>query len=333
MPATVEFLNNLERAFKKGDVDEVIALGVRMLHMGWFGRLDWFLNRFNRMLKNLTPEQMEKLNRERFPNLFYVVMYVIRDMRPKKALPYIRSRHNLIERRIFHEYLGNHPRAHHYLRRGEKEMNLVGFWTDVRKIYYRLYRGLRVNVNDVEKLETTEDEIEFVAQVITKNYAIGLYHLLVGDISLETFGRIKKAVMFGLSENYDHTTSRLLQVFIPLAVMIGKEGTAKNLLNAAISTARTEKNRYMHEWFSIYRIALNLPFIENEKEVGDLLKRRIRFYMQRGYRGHEVLARTTLHFLSPVSHRNLRRIKEIRDKYWHHHTVRIVEVLTGQRLI
>jgi hypothetical protein len=329
MPASVEFLNELERAFKRGDINEIISLGVRMLHMGWFGRMDWFLDRFNSILKDLSSEQLEVLNRERFPNLFYVVMYVIRDMRPKKALPYIRSKHNLIERRIFHEYLGNHPRAYFYLRRGEKEMGLGGFWADIRKFYFRLYRGLRINVGDVENLQTSEEELEFIAQVITKNYTIGLYHLLVGDISLNAFNRIKKAVMFGLSENYDHTTSRLLQVFIPLSVMIGKEGVTRNLLNAAISTARTEHNRYMYEWFSLYKIALEPWDVDRYEE---LLKRKIRFYYQKGYKGHETLARTILYLLEPKASRHLRRIKDLRDKYWHHHTVRFAEALTGQRL-
>ncbi len=324
MPATVKFLEELDRAFKRGDVNEVIKLGVRMLHMGWYGKLDWFLERFNRMLKDLSPEQVEYLNRERFPNLFYVVMYVIRDMRPAKALPYVRSKKNLIERRIFHEYLGNHPRAHHYVLRGEREMGLTGFWTEIRKLYLRLYRGKEIQLSEVEALETTEDELEFVAQVITKNYTVGLYHLLRGEVPEDTFERVRKAVMYGLSENYDHTTSRLLQVFIPMAIVRGKGALARRLLNAVISTARTEKNRYMYEWFRLYDAAL-------AGEVGDV-KRRIRTYRERGYLGHEVLGRTVLQLLGRGSNHNLRRIKEIRDKYWHVHTVRFAEVLTGHTL-
>lgn len=324
MPATVKFLEELNRAFKRGDVDEVINLGVRMLHMGWYGKLDWFLERFNRMLKDLKPEQADYLNRYKFSSMFYVIMYVIRDMRPEKALPYVRSGENVIERRIFHEYLGNHPRARYYLLRGEKEMGLGKFWTAIRKLYFRLYRGKEIRIEDVEALETSEDEMEFVAQVIMKNYTVGIYHLLKGEISDETFEKIRKAVMYGLSENYDHTTSRLLQVFIPLAVMTGREGLARRLLNAAISTALTEKNRYMYEWFKLYEAALT-------GELGNI-KRRIRTYRSRGYLGHEVLARTVLQLSGGGSWANLRRIKEVRDKYWHVHTVRFAEVLTGSAL-
>ncbi len=324
MPATVKFFEELERAFKRCDVDEVVELGVRMLHMGWYGRLDWFLERFNRMLKDLSPEHLERLGQRRFPDLFYVVMYVIRDMRPEKALPYVRPKGNLIERRIFHEYLGNHPRAYHYVLRGEKEMGLGGFWTEIRKLYLHLYRGKDIRLERVEALETTEDELEFVAQIITKSYTVGLYHLLKGDVPEDTFNRVRKTVMYGLSENYDHTTSRLLQVFIPMAVMKGKGTLARRLLNAAISTARTEKNRYMYEWFVLYDAALT-------GEVGGI-GRKVRTYRERGYLGHEVLGRAVLQLVGRGSSHNLRRIKEIRDRYWHVHTIRFAEILTGRVL-
>ena len=325
MPATVKFLEELERAFKKGDIDQIISLGVRMLHMGWLGKLDWFLERFNSILDDLSSEDLKKLERERFPELFRVIMYVIRDMEPEKALPYIRGSKSLVEKRIFHEYLGNHPRAYHYLRLSEREMGFRGFWVEIRKMYFRMYRGQRVKIEEVEALETSEDELEFVAQVITKGYAIALHHLLFGDISPETFARIKKTVIYGLSENYDHTTARLLQVFIPLAVEVGRVGLARRFLNAVISTSQTERNRYMYEWFTMYRMAMG-------EGDGDILKRKIAFYMDKGYKGHETLARSIYYLLGNRNRDNLERIKELKEKYWHYHTVRFAEALTGRPL-
>ncbi len=325
MPATVKFLEELERAFKKGDIDQIIPLGVRMLHMGWLSKMDWFLERFNRLMEDLSPEDLKKVEENRFIILFKVVMHVVRDMEPDKAIPYLRDPEALIERRIFHEYLGNHPRAYYYLRRGEKEMNLTGFWADIRKIYMRIYRGQKVRIEEVEALETSEDELEFVAQVITKAYTIALHHLLFGDISTETFDRIKKAVIYGLSENYDHTTSRLLQVFIPLAVEIGRVGLARRFLNAVISTSQTERNRYMYEWFTMYRMALE----GGDREV---LKRKAAFYQDKGYKGHEVLARSISHLLGGGDEDNLKRIRELKERYWHHHTVRFAEALIGKPL-
>ncbi|NPA79595.1 MAG: hypothetical protein GXO29_00900 [Thermotogae bacterium] len=320
----MRFLEELDRAFKKGDVDAVVALGVRLLHMGWYSKLDWFLERFNEMLRYLPPEERRRVQEnELILNLMHLVMHLVRDMEPERALPYVRPKGSMIERRIYYEYLGNHPRAYHYLLRYERETKIKSFWLEIRKIYMRMYRGGRVSLREIERLETSEDEVEFVAQIITRGYAVGIYHILKGEIDGDTFGEIKRAVMYGLSENYDHTTSRLLQVFIPLSLMRGEERVARTYLNAAISTAQTEQNRYMYEWFGMYDLALR----------GDVepLRERARLYEEKGYIGHEVLARAVSGLIGG-GREELERAKALSDKYWHRHVLRYAEVLTGRNL-
>ncbi|NPB04128.1 MAG: hypothetical protein GXO39_06925 [Thermotogae bacterium] len=320
MPATVSFFRKLENAFKRQDLDEIVALGVRMIHMGWYSRLDWFMDRLIALYSTLPPEKRKKLNEERIINLFYVAMYVLRDMEPDKALPYIRGKESLIEKRIFHEYLGNNPMAYRYLLKFAKT-SPPNFWVDIRKLYFRIYKGSKINPKDLENLQTSEDELEFVAQVIMKGYVLALYHLLYEEISEKVFEDIKRILLYGLSENYDHTTARLLQVFVPLAFSLGKETLARKLTQAAISTAETEKNRYMYEWFNLYSMAL-------ERKNG-LLKDKIVLYRSKGYIGHEVLALTVLRALEGENPELNGRLKHLIDRYWHRHTFKMANILSG----
>ncbi len=314
MPATSEFLSELELAFRSENLERIILLGMKMMNMGWYGRMGEFLNRLERILEKVPKEERERLEVDENLQIFNTVRYLLSELSPEKARPYLKNDWSCL---VFYEYVGDHPKAFEHFQR----LNLKDFWGKVRAIYFRMYRGEEVEIEEIEGLEPSDSVPEFVVQVLAKAYTKGLHMVLEGDVGEERFEEIRKAVMYGLGENYDHSVFRVMQVFIPLAVLIGRVGTAKRFVEAAISTASLEKNRYMEEWFKLYRKALL-----GEREG---LRESVETFKEKGYIGHEVLARSIAFNLGVDTDENSRVSEDLSKRYWHRHVLRYAEVLSG----
>ncbi len=146
-----------------------------------------------------------------------------------------------------------------------------------------------------------------------KGYTGCLYNLLKGVRDSETLSDIHKTFISGLNEGYHHTALRLLQVFIPYMVFMGMRGKAITFINVAIDTAKTSKNRFMNEWFMLYKWAV-------EGFEADILKRKLRFYIKNRSIYHTLMA----HYLLNGSNDKIRKYI---DKYWHTHTHKFISTL------
>jgi hypothetical protein len=114
-----------------------------------------------------------------------------------------------------------------------------------------------------------------------------------------------------ISENYDYDLLRLLQVLIPYLMFLGRRGTAERFIDVAINTAKTDKNLYAYTWFKIYSAILRGDRGYLERVKGRFEKRRFIY--------HTVLCKYALG----------EDVEDLKEKYWHHHTVKFVDALKG----
>lgn len=303
MSGLIYLLNEIEESFKRGDKERTYDLGVIMAHMGWFNRLDWFI----------------KTYKDRFGDggldWFKEVKYTISVMNYTKAKKYAK---NVPTKRIFYEYMGINPLAYRYsLKEAENSSDdeIVKFWKPLKNVYFKIYRGESVLYDEVFSIEIISERMDTIAQIIMKAYIRTLYCFMTETKSRDVLEESIKVLNNGLKEGYHHTALRLLQVLIPYMVFMGLRGKATQLIDLAINTAEVSNNRYMYEWFKIYRWALK--GFKNE-----VVKKHLVFYSKNRYVYHTLM---TSYLLNPDD----KRIEKYTEKYWHKHTLKYIKTLFG----
>ncbi len=303
MSGLAYLLKEIEESLKRGDRDRAFNLGVFIAHMGWFNRLNWFIKSY----------------KERFGDegldWFKEVKYAISVMNYGKAKGYAKS---ITTKRILYEYLGINPLAYRYSLKELSEYThpeIEKFWTPLKKLYFKIYKGEGVSRDEVFSLEIYESEegLNVVPQIIMRAYIRILYCLITGTESREVLEEAIRVLNSGLKDGYHHTALRLLQPLIPYMVFMGLKGKTTQLVDLAINTAEISKNRYMYEWFKIYGWALK--GFERSR-----IKKHLSFYSKNRYVYHTIM---TLYILNP----NDGRIGKYTQKYWHKHTLYYIKTL------
>ncbi len=147
--------------------------------------------------------------------------------------------------------------------------------------YYVIIKKEKFDRVNAELIEQINEGLEMTALV--KSHILSCA-AVVGVRDPEDIAEdILKNVKMGMEKNYDHITLRILTAFIPVLFSIGKGTLARGLVRSAIYTSRTERNRYMYEWFSLYD-----RVIRGRTEG---LEERIKIFAGRKYVIHEVIAR------------------------------------------
>jgi len=299
MSNLIVVLKEIEEAFNSRDKDRAYSLGVKMAHLGWFNRLSWFIK-----------EYTKRFGRTEDVCWFKVVKYVISRMDYYKAIKCV---NNVPTKRILYEYLGLNPLAYRYSIKefGEDNSEWREFWEGVKVAYFKLYKGESVDYEEIERLKVVEGPFEIPAR-LTKSYVKCLYNLMNEREDMDTFKETQRILSFSIKEGYHHTALRVLQAFIPYMVFMGFKDRAGIIINTAIDTAKSSANRYMYEWFVIYKHAL---------EGREIEKKRVRFYVKNRYVYHTLMSYYTI---SP----NDPRLDKYARKYWHKHTLRFIKLLT-----
>ncbi|MEO0138776.1 MAG: hypothetical protein ABIL16_04115 [candidate division WOR-3 bacterium] len=308
MPISDDFLKGFMRTLETGTKDDLAELGLKIAHFGWFKRLKMVINVYEK-----------RFGGDELSDLMSVVYYTISKMDSKRAYKHTNGKGEFYYRckRIFYEYLGYNPLALKYDRLARKQYPQQStFWRDVREKYFILYKG------DFDKfvgLEPSEDDIEYISQLAIKTYAEGIYNLLLGRGDESYLKKALRVLNLTLSENYDHDSLRIMQVLIPYTVFMGKGQIAKRLIKSAIDTAKTERSLYMFKWFEIYKAILS-------RDENYLKFWADKFYNRR-FLYHEVMCKGALLLMGYKEYGE--RVEIIKNKHWHKHTLKFVEVLYG----
>jgi len=234
-----------------------------------------------------------------------MALALLSGMDSKRAYRYLKTLRSYGERnafviysahRYFYEYLGHVPLAYKYLNRmynlfnrnPDRPENIA--WKGCREVVYLLCLGRTSGspepaMADCEvPLKNSGGTQEASEMTLLVNAHVLSYAALMGLKEPEEIAEtVLKRVKMGMERNYDHITLRILRAFVPILHYLGHTSLAKGLIRSSIYTAKTERNRYMYEWFRLYEMA-----VERRPEN---LERRIRIYESRKYVAHEILAR------------------------------------------
>jgi len=297
--------------------------------------MEWFVREIARLYRTYGDELSPSL-KEAFKLAilyFRLSSNLIGRMRSREAMRYLKRLERIgneytvsSAKRLFYEYLGHYPLAYRYLNRSIKmapEESPV-MWPDCRKAVMLVCGGRdprRMGMDlegcgnpEVPEMFKDTEEMTFLVQAHVKSYLT-----LAGLEDPEaTIPMVLQRIKFGMERNYDHITLRILQSFVPVLVQ-HRRALAWSLTKAALSTARTERNRYMYEWFKIYDSALSGD--------PDRLVRRIEFYARRKYVSHEILARRVAYRMGISPDENRRISQEKAERYWNLCVVRMADNL------
>ncbi len=288
--------------------------------------MGWYLNRLKGVLRNYGKEMPEDIRGAFDQAITYYSMSksLIGDMDSLAALRRIKDMekygnpymtYNSL--RLFYEYLGHSPLAYKYLMRAVRISgpNARVLWVDCRRAFFLTCGGRNpleygIDVEGCGEKDLPEDsDIKEVPEMtlLVKAHILS-YTALMGYRNPEgVVGTVLERVRMGMDRNYDHITLRILRAFIPLLLYLGRKTLARGLVKSAVYTARTERSRYMYEWFRLYEMAL-----EGE---GDGLERRIERYRRRKYVSHEILARSVAAHMGIDAERNRRVAEEKAKRY------------------
>ncbi len=348
MPTTSEFLKDLEMAFRSfspedhSSVFRLINMGLVMHNMGWWSRMGWYLRGLKEVVRNYKDEMPEDMRRAFRQAITYYSMSkkLIGDMDSLAALQKMRGVERYgnpymtyNSRRLFYEYLGHAPLAYKYLMRAVRVSGPEArvLWVGCRRAFFLMCGGrdpsdYGIDVENCDDEDLPEDpEIKEVREMTLLVRAhILSYAALMGYLAPEgVIDTVLDRVRMGMDRNYDHITLRILRAFIPVLLSVGRRAMARGMVKSAVYTARTERSRYMYEWFRLYEMAL-----EGE---GSGLKRRIERYMRRKYVSHEILARGIAARMGIEAEQNRRVAEEKAKRYGGLCFLRISEYLYGDR--
>jgi len=295
-----------------------------MHNMGWWSKMGWYLRELVRILEEYRDEMPENMERDfrQAINYYRLSFNLIGRMDSRKALKHLKKIERYDDpyftynaRRLFYEYLGHTPLAYKYLIKAiEVAPEGTGIlWEDCRKAFLLMCAGRDPASKGIE-IERCENR-ELVEQIneglemtaLVRSHILSCAAVVGVREPKEIAEDILKNVKMGMEKNYDHITLRILTAFIPVLFSIGKGTLARGLVRSAIYTSRTERNRYMYEWFSLYDRA-----IQGRTEG---LKRRIKVFAGRKYVIHEIIARRVAYRLGVNPDENLKVSREKARKY------------------
>lgn len=330
MPATSEFLKELEfriRSFSPKDEDNVLALlnlGLIMHNMGWWNRLRWYLRELKRIMRECNlPEEM-RLGFKKSIHHYHLSLHLIGDMASLKALKHLKKLLEFKDEdpyfvhgalRLFYEYLGHAPLAYKHLLLSVRysEPGRVVAWVGCRRAFFLMCggrdpaeEGIDIDNCEGEELKGNVKELPEMTALV-KAHILSYATLMGLKEAGEVADRIFRSVKMGMERNYDHITLRILRAFIPVLITLRMRSPARNLVRTAIFTAKTERSRYMYEWFKLYSMA-----IEGNVEG---IERRIEAYARRKYVAHEILAREIAHRFGVSPQENHRIAQEKAERY------------------
>ncbi len=299
MPIPEDFFRKMKTILENGDKEEIYDLIDNLVHYGWFKRFGEVLRTYKR-----------RFGRDEINDLWFVVYFLFSRMDSRRAYRYANGKGEFYYRakRIFYEYIGDNPRALKYNILAKAQWQGSKFWTEVREKIFPLYRG---RVEDYPGLNPAQEDFGYLSQLAIKSYADGIYRLLKGERDEEYLRQSLNVLNMLISENYDYDLLRLMQVLIPYLTFLGKRGTAERFLDVAINTAKTDKNLYAYTWFKIYSAILR-------GDDGYLKKMKEKFERRR-FLYHTILCRYSLG----------EDVEDLKEKYWHYHTIMFVNALRG----
>ena len=303
--------------------------------------MGWYLKRLRELLKKYAEEMPVEMKEAFDQAITYYSMSksLIGDMDSLAALRKMRHLERYDSpymtynsRRLFYEYLGYAPLAYKYLMRAVRMSapNARVMWVDCRRAFFLMCGGKDPSAYGVDVEGCGERDLseetgikEVLEMTMLVKAHILAYSALMGYGDAEgVMGRVLERVKMGMDRNYDHITLRILRAFIPLLLSRGKRTLARGLVKSAVYTARTERSRYMYEWFRLYEMAL-----EGEKEG---LEKRIERYSRRKYVSHEILARSVAASMGINAEDNRRVAEEKAMRYGGLCFLRMAEYLHGR---
>ena len=299
MPIREDFFRRMKTILESGGKEEIYELIDDLVHYGWFSRFGEVVKAYRR-----------RFGRDEVNDLWFVMYFLFSRMDSRKAYKFANGKGEFYYRakRIFYEYLGDNPKALNYNLLAKAQWVGLKFWVEVREKIFPLYRG---KVEEYPGLSPVSEDLRYLSQLAIIAYADGIYRLLKGERDEEYLRESLNVLNMLISENYDYDLLRLLQVLIPYLMFLGRRGTAERFIDVAINTAKTDKNLYAYTWFKIYSAILRGDRGYLERVRGRFEKRRFIY--------HTVLCKYALG----------EDVEDLKEKYWHHHTVKFVDTLKG----